>query len=154
MQTNFLDRLLSNYSIRQKLWFGSLFILLLLVLTVSITRYNTSETEKKVTYLSNDIQPAFVAAMNLMNQIKQASTSMGFYLLTHEDIHKKQYEHFLYTIEKAVTELTQTSYAENDGYTQQALNNIIDLTTQLNMAVNILKEAFFSKKNWKVLFET
>ena len=132
MQTNFLDRLLSNYSIRQKLWFGSLFILLLLVLTVSITRYNTSETEKKVTYLSNDIQPAFVAAMNLMNQIKQASTSMGFYLLTHEDIHKKQYEHFLYTIEKAVTELTQTSYAENDGYTQQALNNIIDLTTQLN----------------------
>jgi methyl-accepting chemotaxis protein len=132
MQTNFLDRLLTNFSIRQKLWFGSLLILLLLVLTVSITRYNTSETEKKVSYLSNDIQPAFVAAMHLMNQIKQASTSMGFYLLTHEDIHKKQYEYFLFNIENALTELKNTSYAQQDSYTKQAINNIETLTTQLN----------------------
>ena len=131
MQLNFLDRLLSSFSIRQKLWFGSLFILLLLVLTVSLTRFNTAETERKVTHLSKDIQPAFVAAMQLMNQIKQASTSMGFYLLTHEDLHKKQYEYFLYSIDNALAELTQTSYAQNDRITQQAIENISSLTTQL-----------------------
>ena len=132
MQVLIIDRLLSSFSIRQKLWFGSLFILLLLVLTVSITRLNTAETEKKVTHLSKDIQPAFIAAMQLMNQIKHTSTSMGFYLLTHEELHKKQYEYFLFNIGNALTELKQTSYAQNDSLTQQAIKNIVSLTTQLN----------------------
>ena len=127
MRLSYIDNLLSQFTIRQKLWGGSLLILCVLVMTVSITRINTSETERKVTYLSNDIQPTFVAAMQLSNQIKQASTSMGFYLLTHEKLHQKQYERLLLNINKAIKDLKETKYAQNDQYTKQAISKLENL---------------------------
>jgi len=131
MNSNFLDRLLTHGTIRQKILVGSVLIILILVLTVSITRVNTADTETKITHLSHNIQPTFVAAMNLMNQIKQASTSMSFYLLTHEDIHKRQYEYYLSAIDSAVSDLKNTPFAKNDPATKQSIETIENFTAQL-----------------------
>ncbi len=132
MHSNFLDRLLTYCTIRQKILIGSVITILILVLTVSITRFNTADTENKVTHLSNNIQPAFVAAMNLMNQIKQASTSMSFYLLTREDLHKQQYEKFLSGIDTALTQFKETPFAKNDPATRQSIQEIENFTAQLS----------------------
>jgi len=125
-----IEQLLAFFSIRQKLWAGSVIMLIILLLTVAIAGYNTNATQQKVTYLSHDIQPAFVAAMNLSEQIKQASTSMGFYLLTKEELHKDKYEKFLSNIDKAIVEFKQTAYAQYDEYTKNTIQEIEQLNGQ------------------------
>jgi methyl-accepting chemotaxis protein len=124
VQLNALDRILSQFSIRQKLWGGACLILLILVLTVSITWINTSDTERKVSHLSNDIQPAFVAAMRLSNRVKQASTSMGFYVLTHEKLHSQKYQQYLEDTDQALKKLKETQYAKHNEFTKQSIGKL------------------------------
>ena len=117
----------SLFSIRQKLWFGSAILLSVLLLTVAITRYNTSATQHKVAYLSSDIQPAYVAAMHLASQIKQASTSLGFYLLTKEDNHKTSYINYLGSIEASLQSFKATNHAQTDEMTKYSISEIEEL---------------------------
>jgi len=122
------NNVFSILTISQKLWGGSVLMISILVLTVIVTYFNTSETQQKVSHLSNEIQPAYVAAMNLNNQIKQASTAMGFYLLTKEELHKKNYENYLNAIDQATSDFKNTSYAQADPHTKQAIEQIQQLT--------------------------
>lgn len=122
-----IDQLAAYLTIRQKLWLGSLLLLTVLILTVAVTRYNTSATQEKVSYLSNDIQPAYVAAMHLSGQIKQASTSMGFYLLTKDSEHKERYANYLSSIKLSIDNFKSTEHAQNNEKTKVAIKKIEQL---------------------------
>ena len=122
-----IDQLAAYLTIRQKLWLGSLLLLTVLLLTVAVTRYNTSATQEKVSYLSNDIQPAYVAAMHLSGQIKQASTSMGFYLLTKDSEHKERYANYLSSIKLSIDNFKSTEHAQNNEKTKVAIKKIEQL---------------------------
>lgn len=130
MKTRYIKRLLSHFSIRQKLWFGSTLLLTVLVLTVAVTRFNTHATQEKVSYLSRDIQPAYVAAMHLAGQIKRASTSMGFYLLTKENSHKEKYTNYLSSIDASILSFKATDYAQKNETTRVAIDKIHRLTNK------------------------
>jgi len=123
---------LSYFSIKQKLWFGTVLLLAVLLMTVAITRYNTHATQEKVSFLSTDIQPAYVAAMYLAGQIKQASTSMGFFLLTKEDFHKQKYINYLNSIESSLISFKSTEYAQFDETTQTAIHKIESLVNKFS----------------------
>ena len=132
MVTRIINSFLSQFSIRQKLWLGSALLLTILLLTVAVTRYNTSATQQKVSYLSNDIQPAYVAAMHLAGQIKQASTSMGFYLLTKENSHKEKYSNYLSSIEASINSFKDTSHAQTNAETKIAIEKIQELANKFS----------------------
>jgi len=121
----------------------------IMVLTVVVTYFNTSETQRKVSHLSNEIQPAYVAAMNLNNQIKQASTSMGFYLLTKEELHKKNYENYLSAIDRATIDFKNTSYARKNDFTKNNIAQIEKLTSQFkNYKAKLVELATTYDKNY------
>jgi methyl-accepting chemotaxis protein len=132
MNTKHFRQLLSHFSIRQKLWFGSALLLTVLLLTVAVTRYNTSATQAKVSFLSTDIQPAYLAAMHLAGQIKQASTSMGFYLLTKDNSHKQKYQNYLGSIGVSINSFKATEHAQNNETTKLAINKIEELTNKFS----------------------
>jgi len=124
--------ILTHFSIRQKLWFGTAMLLTILVLTVAVARYNTHATQEKVSYLSTDIQPAYVAALHLAGEIKQASTSMGFYLLTKEEFHKHSYINYLKSIDAAIKDFKETQYAHEDEFTRLEIEEIQDLAKKFS----------------------
>lgn len=132
MSRHNLKSLAAHFTIRQKLWFGSSVLLIVLLLTVAVTRVNTTATNEKVSYLSNDIQPAYVAAMYLAGQIKQASTSMGFYLLTKENTHKVKFINYLSAIQTSLESFKSTNLAQNNTNTKVAIQNIEELVTQFS----------------------
>jgi len=107
-------------------------LLTILVLTVAVTRYNTHATQEKVTFLSTDIQPAYVAALHLAGEIKQASTSMGFYLLTKENFHKDNYINYLQSINTSINEFKSTLYAQQDEFTRLEIEDIQELARKFS----------------------
>ena len=111
-----------------------------LILTVTVTRYNTHATQGKVSYLSRDIQPAYVAAMYLASQIKNASTSMGFYLLTKENSHKEKYINYIRSIEASINSFKATEYAQKNETTRVAIDKIHQLTNRFASYKNRLIE--------------
>jgi len=120
-----------------------------MVLTVVVTYFNTSETQRKVSHLSNEIQPAYIAAMSLNNQIKQASTAMGFYLLTKEELHKKNYENYLVEIDKAIADFKNTAFAKENEYTKNSIKHIENLTSRFkNYKANLIELATTYDKNF------
>jgi len=149
MDLNKFNKMFSVFTIRQKLWGGSVLMISIMVLTVVVTYFNTSETQRKVSHLSNEIQPAYVAAMNLNNQIKQASTSMGFYLLTKEELHKKNYENYLSAIDRATIDFKNTSYARKNDFTKNNIAQIEKLTSQFkNYKAKLVELATTYDKNY------
>lgn len=86
-----LNTFFTNLSIRKKIW-TSFGVLIALLVTVNvITHNNLNANAKKLHELVNEIQPAANLSLRLVDQLDRASASLGFYLLSKEKQHKKDY---------------------------------------------------------------
>lgn len=112
---------LSYFSIKQKLWGGFFLILSVLVFIVAITLVNLSATQGQVETVTKKIQPTLLATMSLDKVVRQASNSLGFYLLTGEQSHKQDYLKYLETTSSALEQLEAAPQVQSSEELQAKL---------------------------------
>ncbi|HEY5602570.1 MAG TPA: methyl-accepting chemotaxis protein [Gammaproteobacteria bacterium] len=82
---------LAALNVKQKV-FAGFGIMLTVVFAVAVSALiSLSSTETDVVVISDDIQPAVLAASELQYHIERANSSLGFYLLSQEQTHKDIY---------------------------------------------------------------
>lgn len=119
-----IQRMLSRFPIAQRLWVGFSIVLGILALAVATAWLSLNATRGKVDTVINDLQPAVLASTALMNELKEASTSLGFYLLTQEVLHKDAYDQHLKNIDARETELKQALERIDDDESRRALESV------------------------------
>ena len=84
-------KLLSILNVKQKVFTGFGLMQILIVAVAISALISLSSTESDVVVISDDIQPAVLAATELQYHIERANSSLGFYLLSREQSHKDAY---------------------------------------------------------------
>ncbi len=122
---------LSKFSIRQKIWisFGSLIGLLVTVGVIAHSSLNANA--KKLSELVNEVQPAATLSLRLVDQLDRASASLGFYLLSKEDLHKKDYLNYLEKIEISAVDLKKMKVVERNPETLKLVAEVQEGITKL-----------------------
>ncbi len=82
---------LSALNVKQKVFAGFGLMQIVVIAVAVSTLISLSSTETDVVVISEDIQPAVLAASELQYHIERANSSLGFYLLSQEQSHKDRY---------------------------------------------------------------
>ena len=112
MNSNVISTGLSSITIRQKLWGGFILMLVVLIVVSVKTLWSVSDTQKRVTGMTQDYQPTLIAAMELRAALKDATTSLGFYLLTQRSDYLLSYEEYLQRLDGASVRLKQMPFVQ------------------------------------------
>ena len=79
------------FTIRKKIWI-SFGILVALLIAVGFISHDSLQSNKdKLATLVKEVQPAMEQSLKIVDQLDRASASLGFYLLSKEELHKKDY---------------------------------------------------------------
>ncbi len=116
--------LMNKVTIRKKIWvsFG---VLVVLLVAVGITAFNSLKANKeKLSTLVNDVQPATELSLNLVDQLDRASASLGFYLLSKEQVHKNDYVSNLSKITQSVQTLSAMRIVRDDAATFKMVDEV------------------------------
>ena len=105
----------SSLTIRHKLWGGFLLILAVLLVVSVKTLWSVADTQKRVSGMTQDYQPTLIAAMDLRAALKEATTALGFYLLTQKADYLQTFEQDLQRLDEAQSDLRQTPLVERDA---------------------------------------
>jgi len=108
MNLSFLYAYLARFSLQKKLWSGIIMLLLVLTIVAGKTLISLSETTSRVDVMTQDIQPTLIAAMALQSALKEATTALGFFLLTTAEPQKKDYQQRLQATDSALVALKAT----------------------------------------------
>jgi len=105
---------LSRWSLKARLWavFG-LFLVLLLVVT-SLGAMSQKRLMTQFTQVAEDVQPALLAATSFQQALLENEAALGFYLLTHEDRHKRRYLESLEALHQALQDIRSLPLASED----------------------------------------
>jgi putative methionine-R-sulfoxide reductase with GAF domain/CHASE3 domain sensor protein/HPt (histidine-containing phosphotransfer) domain-containing protein len=104
-------------TIRNKLWLSFGILVVLLVAVGLMTVANLRANEKKLVELVNEVQPAVVQSLNLVDQLDRASAALGFYLLSKEDLHRQEYLLYLAKITDSMAALKAMPLIQRDPAT-------------------------------------
>ncbi|MGD8570668.1 MAG: methyl-accepting chemotaxis protein [Gammaproteobacteria bacterium] len=96
---------LSVLNVKQKVFTGFGLMQLLIVAVAVSALVSLSTTEDEVVVISDDIQPAVLAATQLQYHIERANSSLGFYLLSKEQSHKENYLESLSQVDTVLSKL-------------------------------------------------
>lgn len=102
-----MTNLFSQFSIRQKLWGGFGLLLAVLTLISSIAFFSLAGVQKDMGVVIDDIQPSVIASMELTSGLNQATSSLGFFLLSGETVHRDTYQGALTRVDSMVEALTK-----------------------------------------------
>lgn len=100
-----MNTLFSQFSIRQKLWGGFGLLLGILSLVSSIAFFSLMGVQKNMAMVIDE-QPTMVASVELTGGLNQATSSLGFYLLSGESVHKENYQAAIMLVSSMVDALT------------------------------------------------
>lgn len=92
----------SRISIRMKLLAGFAFVLAILLLVSLIGLRGLQSTRIMVEEVVRDVQPVTLAAMEVDSALHHAASSLGFFLMSKEDVHRAAYDANLERLNDAV----------------------------------------------------
>ena len=119
-----INTLFAKLSISHKLWGGFAIILTVLAVVVGNTLFSLASIEKKASMVTEEVQPTLILSMELMTELKEAASFLGFFLLTKEEIHKNNYHLHLLSIDEKLQALKATPVAQKSTETQVILTDI------------------------------
>ncbi len=119
-----INRLMSRFSIRQKLWASFIGILAILAVISATVLISETGIRKSFTGIVQENQPAMLLSMQLSDQINSSAQSMGFYLLSHEDAHREAYKNGLKDVEAAVGKLQAMPSLQADATSSALVKKI------------------------------
>ena len=126
-----IQAMLNKVTIRNKIWI-SFGILVALLVAVGISAFTSLKANKeKLSTLVNDVQPAMEQSLNLVDQLDRVSASLGFYLLSKEQIHKNDYIYNLGKITQSVQALSSMRVVQDDPATLKMVDEVQQGITKL-----------------------
>lgn len=116
--------LLNKISIRKKIWLG-FGVLVALLVAVGIISFTSLKANKdKLSTLVNDVQPAMEQSFMLVDQLDRVSASLGFYLLSKEQVHKTDYVYNMGKLTQSVEALSAMRVVKEDAETLKAVEEV------------------------------
>ena len=100
-----MNALFSQLTIRQKLWGGFGLLLAVLTLVSCIAFFSLRGVQQDTNVVVEDIQPTVIASMELTGGLNQATSSLGFFLLSGEELHRDNYRLALQRVDRTVAAL-------------------------------------------------
>jgi methyl-accepting chemotaxis protein len=119
-----VNRVLSRFSIRQKLWASFIAILAILVVTSATVLINETGIRKSFTGIVEENQPAMLVSMQLSDQLNSSAQSLGFFLLSREDAHRVAYQNGMKDVEATVDKLQAMPSLQADAESSALVDNI------------------------------
>ncbi|MDP1682402.1 MAG: methyl-accepting chemotaxis protein, partial [Burkholderiales bacterium] len=105
------------FTIRKKIWI-SFGILVALLIAVGFISHDSLQSNKdKLATLVKEVQPAMEQSLKIVDQLDRASASLGFYLLSKEELHKKDYLNNMSKISESVKTLAGMQAVKSDPAT-------------------------------------
>ncbi len=146
-----IQAFLARFPISKRLWMSFSIVLAILAFAVITAWFSLADTGKRVSKIVDEIQPATLASTSLMTQVKAATTSLGFYMLTQEEIHKNAYEASLKNLDVSLADLRQ-ALAKGDDKSQAGLREVEQLINQFRSYRDQIEEvATQQNKNYAAL---
>jgi len=117
-----LNKIFSNISIRNRIWFGFGLILSILIFVSLSTLGQFVKLNDGISRVTEDIQPVVLTAQQLESSLEAAGNMLGFYLLTQEEGYQKSYFSQLDIALKEAQKLTELNFvSKNEKYRHIAL---------------------------------
>ncbi|MDX9767246.1 MAG: MCP four helix bundle domain-containing protein, partial [Ectothiorhodospiraceae bacterium] len=104
----------ANTSIKFKLWSGYLLLLVILAVVALVALQSLWTTRGNVTRMAGDMQPVVLGALEVDTALHNAASSLGFFLMSKEDVHRQAYEANLERLGEAMTGLLNAPYLRSD----------------------------------------
>jgi len=115
---------LKNLSIKIKVLAGfGLMQLIIAVISVSAL-LSLSTMQSDVVIIAEEIQPAVLSASELEYRLEKANSSLGFYLLSHEENHKQAYLNSLQRVGEILNEMRAMTLIQSDVAFGEAVESI------------------------------
>ncbi len=105
---------LARLSIRFKLLAGFAFVLAILLIVSLIGLRGLQATRVMVDEMVGEVQPVTLAAMEVDSALHNAASSLGFYLMSKEDVHRDAYDANLRRLRESVTQLVSAPLVQAD----------------------------------------
>ena len=112
------------FTIRKRIWISFGVLVALLVAVGFISQDSLQSNKDKLASLINDVQPAMEQSLQIVNQLDRASASLGFYLLSKEELQKKEYLSNMSNLTDSIKTLSAMKAVKNDAKTLQMAQGI------------------------------
>ena len=135
MQINFKQRYqnkLDNFSIKKKFFIGFGIVLSFMTLAVIVTMTNLFSMKSNITNVVKEHEPTVIAVIELGQQINQASSALGFYLLSKERNHKVEFKNSLQDVTTTLQTLQSRESIQNDDAAKKLVTLISSKITTFN----------------------
>ena len=119
-------------TIKQKLKYGFGTLLTFMVVIILLNLISLFIIRNNINEVIDEHEPTVFAAIELEAELKNSSSSLGFYLLSQEEIHKTNYIESTQKIDNLLEELKQKKPIQNDEAAQKILSNIQVNVTNFN----------------------
>lgn len=120
-----------TFTIRKKIWI-SFGILVALLIAVGFISHDSLQSNKdKLASLVKEVQPAMEQSLKIVDQLDRASASLGFYLLSKEELHKKDYLNNMSNISESVKTLAGMQAVKRDPATLKMVKGVEDELVKL-----------------------
>jgi len=115
---------LSALNVKQKVFSGFGLMQIVVVAVAFSALISLSSTETDVQVISDDIQPAVLAASELQYHIERANSSLGFYLLSQEQSHKDSYIQSLAKVDAVLAKLQNLPLVQSQEMLKEHVHQI------------------------------
>jgi HAMP domain-containing protein/HPt (histidine-containing phosphotransfer) domain-containing protein len=120
-----------TFTIRKKILISFGILVALLIAVGFISHKSLQANKDKLSSLVNDIQPAMEQSFKIVDQLDRASASLGFYLLSKEQVHKKDYLSNMSKVSESVKALREMPVVKQDPATLTMVKGVEDGLAQL-----------------------
>ncbi len=120
--SHFLDR----FSIKYKLWFSSI-LLLVILLTVSITGWlSLKNIDESITSIARKIQPAVISAVDFESSLNNSVAMLGLYVKSGKGEYKNKYLDSLTELNEKLDKLVQNPVLSGDAELNSVVGSIAE----------------------------
>ena len=121
-----IHKLSSQFTIRQKLWASYGALLAVIIIIASAVLIADDGIRKNFSSIAEQSQPAMLASIAISDKVNRSAQSMGFFLLSKEDIHKDNYGSELAELTQQVEELKTIPVLQQDPASAELVKKIAD----------------------------
>lgn len=137
-----------SFTIRKKIWISFGVLVVILVAVGLIAHSNLKANKDSLSTLVGEIQPAMQMSLDLVDQLDRVSASLGFYLLSKEDVHKNAYINNLKKVSKTADDLSAMPAVKKDKVTRDMIADVkVSIAKLLTYKDRMLEYATNDLKN-------
>ncbi|BAO44400.1 HAMP domain-containing methyl-accepting chemotaxis protein [Thiolapillus brandeum] len=130
MRQSFIDAIGSNLSIRQKLIWGFVIMLVIMLTILAFSAFTLNKTRAGLANIVDQRQPLMDASARLMNDMRSAEAHLGFYLLSSSPYRKTAFLEALDKAQKDVSVL-EKQLKQSTGVSKNQLQNLDSIKSDI-----------------------